>query len=419
MVQPKRGSQRSLFWRLWLRALTVRRPQTAVAIMSLIVGAAMISMLVNLWSGVRRGMTEEFRAYGANVVVAPVTGASSGASPTAAPVPLMNISELGPVEDYARRETGLVVVPRLDVVAQVEKAPGAQSTAGSPASASAVTSVVAVGADFAALLRLNPGWRLLGPTRSLEGSACTVGQRVASRLGLSIGDDIGIEARASSASRWSPEPAFRVANIVSTGASEDDQVFVPLAALQHLAVAEGRISLVELSVPGGPREVEHTTRALEAGLARTGSGAEVRPIRQIAESEGQVLGTIRALVIWLTILILVIIALSVIANMTAIVLERRKDVAVMKALGAGDRLVMRLFLAEGAALGLAAGLIGVLGGALVARALGLRLFGVALGLTWWTLPAVCVASMTLATLATFLPVRIVRGVEPALVLKGE
>jgi putative ABC transport system permease protein len=121
----------------------------------------------------------------------------------------------------------------------------------------------------------------------------------------------------------------------------------------------------------------------------------------------------------LTILILAIIALSVMVNMTTIVLERRKDVAVMKALGAGDRLVMRLFLAEGAALGLGGGLIGVVAGAIVARLLGQRLFGVNLDLTWWTMPLVCAASMALATLASFLPIRLVRGVQPAVVLKGQ
>lgn len=407
------SQQNSLFWRLWLRALTVRRPQAAVAIVSLVVGAAVISALVNLSSGVRRGMTEEFRAYGANVVVAPEDAPGGRAA-------LMSDAVIGRVQELARREPGLLSVPRLDVVGHIGKAPASAST--EPAqepSATARARAVVVGADFAALLRLNPGWRLLGPPRPLEdstsGPAVVVGQRVAAALSLDAGDALTLELGTTS-----PVDA-RVAGVVSTGAAEDDEVFVPLAALQRLAGDEGKINLLELSVPGDPREVGQAVRALQAVLASPGAeaGVEVRPVRQITQAEGRVLGTITGLVVWLTILILVIIALSVMANMTAIVLERRKDIAVMKALGAGDRLVTRLFLAEGAGLGLAGGLIGVAAGALAARFLGQRLFGVTLDLTWWTLPLVCAASVALATLASLVPVRIVRGVQPAAVLKGE
>ena len=101
-----------------------------------------------------------------------------------------------------------------------------------------------------------------------------------------------------------------------------------------------------------------TWKAPSTGLPAFLPGLEVRPIRQIVYSEGKVLGTIRWLLLSLTILILVIIALCVMATMTAIVLERRKDIGVMKALGAADALLMRLFMMEGASLGLVGGALG-------------------------------------------------------------
>ena len=148
-------------------------------------------------------------------------------------------------------------------------------------------------------------------------------------------------------------------------------------------------------------------------------GLEVRPIRQIVYSEGKVLGTIRWLLLSLTILILVIIALCVMATMTAIVLERRKDIGVMKALGAADALLMRLFMMEGASLGLLGGVLGYGVGALLARGLAERLFGVALSFNGWTLPVVCGLSVALAAIAAQAPVRIVRAIQPTEVLKGE
>ena len=153
--------------------------------------------------------------------------------------------------------------------------------------------------------------------------------------------------------------AFRIATVLTTGASEDDQVFLPLAALQSFLGMTGKVTLVEVSIPGETRDVESAVQRL-AGLL---PGLEVRPIRQIVYSEGKVLGTIRWLLLSLTILILVIIALCVMATMTAIVLERRKDIGVMKALGAADALLMRLFMAEGAGLGLVGGVLGYAVGA--------------------------------------------------------
>jgi len=203
--------------------------------------------------------------------------------------------------------------------------------------------------------------------------------------------------------------------VVTTGASEDDQVFVSLSQLQQMAGTEGRISLAQLSIPGETAQVERAILELSQAFP----GLEVRPIRQIVYSEGKVLGAIRWLLLSLTVLILVIIVLCVTATMTAIVLERRKDIAVMKALGASNRLLMELFLSEGAGLGLAGGLAGYVLGTLVASDLARRLFAVSLNLVWWTLPLVCAATSLLAVLATLFPVRMVREVQPAVVLKGE
>jgi putative ABC transport system permease protein len=209
--------------------------------------------------------------------------------------------------------------------------------------------------------------------------------------------------------------AYRVATILTTGASEDDQVFVPLAALQSLLGMTGQVTLVEVSIPGETRDVETAFHRL-AGLL---PGLEVRPIRQIVYSEGRVLGTIRWLLLSLTLLILVIITLCVMATMTAIVLERRKDIGVMKALGAADALLMRLFMTEGASLGLAGGVLGFAVGALAARGLAQRLFGVTLSLNAWTLPVVCGLTVAIAVTAAQVPVRIMRAIQPTVVLKGE
>jgi len=264
---------------------------------------------------------------------------------------------------------------------------------------------------------LNPGWRAARAALAsgLPAGECAVGAQLAASLHVRPGDSIQV-SRAGAESTGAPQAAdFRIATVITTGASEDDQVFVPLIALQSLLPMAGRVTLVEASIPGETRDVESAVGRLRALLP----GLEVRPIRQIVYAEGKVLATIRWLLLSLTALILIIIALCVMATMTSIVLERRKDIGVMKALGAADGLLMRLFVMEGASLGLVAGALGFAAGALLERSLGRRLFGVTLGLHAWTLPVVCAMSVALAVIAAQVPVRIVRGIQPTVVLKGE
>jgi putative ABC transport system permease protein len=397
-----------MFWRLWWRAVSVKRSQAALALSSLVVGAAITSMLLNLYGDVRRKMTEDFRSYGANVVIAP---ASTGTAGDGEGTGVMEESAIQPVARFATQTAGTSFVPVLYGVVRVAPHLGDSRLPD-------FANVVAAGADFGALRRMNPGWHDAGEAVSadLPPGSCAVGEHLAARLHLRPGDSIDLrrvtEADARNASFFS---AYRIATVLTTGASEDDQIFLPLATLQTFLGMGGKVTLVELSIPGETRDVESAVRRLAGSLP----GLEVRPIRQIVYSEGRVLGTIRWLLLSLTVLILVIIALCVMATMTAIVLERRKDIGVMKALGAADALLMRLFMTEGAGLGLVGGALGYGVGALLARGLALRLFGVALSLNMWTLPVVCGLTVALAVIAVQAPVRIVRAILPSVVLKGE
>ncbi len=401
-------SIRSLFWRLWLRSLTVKRPQAALGIASVAVGAAVAAMLLNLYGDARHKMTEEFRAYGANVIVAPQGSAGNPAGPAR----LMSEDVMSGIRSFQARVEGLAAAPVLYVVARARAAKADPRLA-------AFENAVIVGTDFDAWRKVEPSWKLAGIGARIDPArldACVAGAHIASLFRLGVGDSIELEPMTEKpGDRASERRKCKVSAIVSTGASEDDQVFLPLATLQKEARLERKISLVELSVPGARAEVERTVGELRRRLP----GVEVRPIRQIVYSSGRILDTIRWLLVSLTGLIVMIIALCVAATMTAIVLERRKDIAVMKALGASDGLVMRLFLSEGAALGLVGGLAGFVAGVALAREMAERLFGVRLGVVWWTLPAITFGCILLAMVASAFPVKIVRRVQPAAVLRGE
>lgn len=403
------GKSRSLFWRLWVRSLVVRRPQAALAVISLLVGASLASMLLNLYSDVHRKMTQEFRSYGANVILNSKGAASSG---QAAVGGLMDGAAFQQVESLRSKVNGLVAAPALYLVSRISRLPPEPRLPD-------FENIVAVGSDFAALKALVPGWRVTQGTGDgpLGPGECAVGAHLAQSFRLKPGDSVKLTAGTGNEpdERQVASETFQVARVISTGSSEDDQVFVPLAELQKLGGLEGKISVIQVNIPGQTAEIDQGIRQMVAAFPRL----DVRPIRQIVYSQGKVLHTIRGLLISLMGLILVIIALCVMATMTAIVLERRKDIAVMKALGATNQKVTRLLLVEGASLGLVAGLAGFAVGGLLAAQVGERLFGVSLSVVWWTLPLVWSATILLAALATFFPVGIMRRIQPATALKGE
>lgn len=406
----ERGKRRSLFWRLWVRSLVVRRPQAALAVIALLVGASLASMLLNLYSDVHRKMTQEFRSYGANVILSSKAAASSGQAALGA---LIDGAVFQRVESLQTGVKGLVAAPVLYLVARVSRFPSEPRLPD-------FENIVAVGSDFAALKALVPGWRIAAGADdggSLGPGSCAVGAHLAQRFRLKPGDSLKLTAGSGggTADGKSASETFQVAAVISTGASEDDQVFVSLPDLQKLAGLQDKISMVQMNIPGQTADIERGVHQMAAAFPQL----DVRPVRQIVYSQGKVLHTIRGLLISLMGLILAIIALCVMATMTAIVLERRKDIAVMKALGATNQKVTRLFLVEGASLGLVAGLAGFAAGGLLAAQVGERLFGVSLGIVWWTLPLVWGATILLAGLATFFPVGIMRGIQPATALKGE
>jgi putative ABC transport system permease protein len=403
------GKRRSLFWRLWVRSLVVRRPQAALAVISLLVGASLASMLLNLYSDVHRKMTQEFRSYGANVILSSKGAAASG---QAAVGGLMDSSTFQQVESLQTKVNGLVAAPVLYLVTRISRVPQEPRLPD-------FENVVAEGSDFAALKALVPGWRVTAGADNgpLSPDSCAVGAHLAQRFRLKPGDSVRLTTNdgAGPAKEEAAAEIFRVARVISTGSSEDDQVFVSLAELQKLAALEGKISVIQMNIPGQTADIERGVRQMRAAFPTL----DVRPIRQIVYSQGKVLHTIRGLLISLMGLILGIIALCVMATMTAIVLERRKDIAVMKALGATNQEVTRLFLMEGASLGLVAGIAGFGVGGFLAAQVGEQLFGVSLSVVWWTLPLVWGATILLAALATFFPVGIMRRIQPATALKGE
>ena len=154
------------------------------------------------------------------------------------------------------------------------------------------------------------------------------------------------------------------AGTVQTGAAEDSRIYISLA--DFVAWTGVQPSTIEIAASGSPEEVagimNQVAQAIPAG--------DVRPVRQIMEGEARVLGKTRATLLASAALIILTAALCVLSTLMGWVFDRRRDFAIMKALGASGRLLNGFFAAEAAMLGASGAIIGFVVGIGIAAWIG-------------------------------------------------
>jgi putative ABC transport system permease protein len=203
------------------------------------------------------------------------------------------------------------------------------------------------------------------------------------------------------------------AGMLQTGAGEDSRIYIDQSEFQNwTGVAP---STIEVAVSGTTADVEKSIRQFEQILP----GADVRPVRQIVEAEANVLNKTRATLYASATLVILTAALCVLATLMGWVFDRRRDFAIMKALGASQRLVNGFFAAEAAALGIVGAIFGFLIGVGVAMWIGRVNFHAPVVPRFSVFPYVLAGSVGVALISAILPIGLLRRLQPAIILKGE
>jgi putative ABC transport system permease protein len=394
MMATVRAQNRHMFWRIIRRLLGANRGRLFVILLALSAGAAVTAALLNLQVDAKRRITSEFRAFGPNVLVLPRNASLSGSRTMPE-----SIVRSVPVN----LPTGRVTVKSLLYCVAAVSA----TKQGKPLSAViAGTNPLAFLKGFASSASPPAGTAtaIPPPTTSHE---CVLGTNVArqlkaqqdAQLTLTVGDR--------------NEPC-QVAGLLQVGGPEDDRVEIGLRTVQRLADLPGRISAIELIVPGTPGEIQTYIAGLQGHLP----DVDVRPVRQFTDAQAKIYDRISGVLNFTIATVLVLTALCVMAAMNNVAMERRNDVGLMKAIGGATRRVLRLFLAEAALLGLAGGLIGAAAGILLSIWLGKQVFGVAAQPRLIVYPVAVALTIIVAILSAY-PLRRLASIRPASVFRGE
>jgi putative ABC transport system permease protein len=270
---------------------------------------------------------------------------------------------------------------------------------------------------------------------------CVVGTRLAMRFDLRVGNTVHVslpDRERMQAWFGAPSVGCSVTGIVSTSGPEDDGVLMPLARVQQFAQKPSQYRKLYVSALSKPeddfaRRDPATMKADELerwscspyvssiaySIKQILPGSDVRVIRRVAEGEGRVLTRVRTLLWLVTFAALLAAALAVGASSAASVIERRTEIGLMKALGAGSATVGWLLAAEQLLLAFVGGGIGYALGIFLARLLGESIFGAAPSPS----PLVLLVILALAAIVTLLgsaiPLRRASRYEPAPILRGE
>ena len=423
--------------RILRQSLLREKRRRALAIFAVMLGTTALTAVATLELAVRDKVSRELRSFGANIAVTP---AADGLPLSVGGIdyrPVASGSYL-PEADLIKlkkifwRHNIIAFAPLLYAPARIRG-----------------TSTVLMGAWFDRELEVDPGsvfttglrslhpnWSVEGkwPEDDMESRECLVGRRLAQKLGVKVGETLEVAPREDT----DLPLTLTVAGILETGGAEDDQVVAPLRAVQRWAGLEGKVRRVEVSALTKPEDdfarVDVSTLApaefdrwyctpyvssIAYQIQEVLPGSRTRPVFQVAETEGKILGQVSSLLWTLALAALVTAILAVGSTALATILERRPEIGLMKAMGAGEAHVARLFLLEATVTGLLGGVLGYFSGSLLAGVLAEKIFGTPASLEWIIFPAMLTVALAINLAGHAWPLLWARRFSPTEILHDQ
>ncbi|MFZ3100667.1 MAG: FtsX-like permease family protein [Desulfitobacteriaceae bacterium] len=376
-----------MFWRILRKSLLTRKSHFAVAVIAVTMGALLVAATSTISLNIKDKISRELRAYGPNLSLLPMTqalGIENGAI-------LVENSYL-----WQKDLISILNDPELLNVSPVLE--------GTIKVNDQVTGLL--GMDWDVAKKIHPWWELKGGVP--EKDSVVIGQEFAKWFNLSINQRLTLH---------SGQKTFElnVAGVVQTGGDEDNQILADLATTQTILGTVGQVSRLDLSVLSTKTSVE--TKGAE--LEKKAPGSRTKVIQQVAHAEERLLEKIQALMYFVTFGVLIVSLLSIAGTMTTAVIQRRKEIGIMKAIGASNKEIAKLFFTEATVFGVLGGVLGLILGFSLAQVIGLTVFSTSMVFPPIIIPITVGCACLVTWVASSKPVIQAVSVEPAITLRGE
>jgi putative ABC transport system permease protein len=272
----------------------------------------------------------------------------------------------------------------------------------------------------------HPWWKVAGAWPDDNSMDVLLGERLARQLGEKAGDELMMAH------------PLHVSGILSTGGPEDDQIVAPLSVAQGILGKPGVMRRVYVSALTKPEDAfarrdpkslsgaiydrwycTPYPQAIALQLTEVISHSHAEQIRQVSQNEGAVLTRIEGLIFLITLAALFASALAVSAAMATTIFERRAEVGLMKALGAGKLVVASIFFAEATLLALLGGVVGFGVGTVLAHQIGRSIFNSDISIPPVLLPVILAIAVIVTFAGSAAAIRRAVRLDPVFALRGE
>lgn len=423
-----------MFLRLLYQSFFRQRRRKLLAGVAIMLGMTLATAMIAVGTDIGDKMNRELRGLGANLVVYPqedtldvdvggvnLKPASEGA--------YLDEADLTKMKHIFWSHNILGYSPMLSATTSVEGASEPVEVIGTyfakPVPLEYETFVTGV-------TKTHPWWKVQGswPNESAggtESNQVVAGRRLAEKLHLNAGDRVKVAGREAV-----------VTGILSTGDAEEDAILAPIGLVQQIIGRPGAVRRVYVSALTKPEDdfARRDPRTMSGAVLERWScspyansiayqinqawpNARAEQIRKIAQNEGTLLSRISGLMLLVTLAAVLASALAVSAAMATTIFERRREIGLMKSLGANNVVIAMLFLCEAALLALVAGLAGFALGELMARRIGMAVFQANIGFDPVLLPLVLLLAVAITFLGSAASIRRALYFEPAIVLRGD
>ena len=425
-----------MFFRMIRGALFRQKGKMLMIAFTIALGASLSTSMLNTMLGVGDKVNQELKAYGANInVVAKeasllddIYGMSNDDSETNK---YLKEDELGNIKTIFWAFNVVDYTPyfntRVNVNGDSEK-------------------VKLVGTWFAHHMDLDTGetldtgminlknwWTIDGEWLKDDEEGVMLGSLFAARNGYNVGDELTLSSDHLT-------KTLKVKGIYESGSDEDSYIYTTLKLAQDFADKTNVVNSIEVSALTTPDndlarkaarnplsltvkewEVWYCTAYVSAicyQIQEVITDSVAKPIRQVAESEGDILNKTTLLMILITVLSLIGSALGISNLVTASVMDRRTEIGLQKAVGASNSRIIGIMLIEIIITGIIGAIAGYFIGLGLTQIIGYKVFGSAITPAPMVIPIVMVLILLVTLLGSIPAIRYLLNLNPTEVLHG-
>lgn len=248
---------------------------------------------------------------------------------------------------------------------------------------------------------------------------CMVGYSIAHKIfkrDLKIGDKITLNGK-----------KFKIVGIMKqVGNQQDDNmVMIPLNVGEELFDRSGEYNILVVKIKDG-EDAKKISKDIEDVLEKSMGTDDfsVLTAEQMAESVNSILGVLTIFLIGVAGISLLVGAVGISNTMHMSILERRKDIGILKALGAETTTILSIFVVEAGFLGLLGGIVGLIIGIIIAKVIEIAAQNMGYGMiqawiSWELVVGVLAFSFFVGIISGYFPARSGAKLNPVDTLRGE